>query len=646
MDWFKPTTGAISELATSCMGLVVIAYLLNLRKKTKDARRFILLYSVAIVQEILTFIYDSNISSTSFGLGAETLLNASRYISYVYLLLWVAYRFHKNIYPRESVIIPLIFIILSCFSFALWFTERQINKPPSVFNFIFQLSIYTIETLYATILYVRKMKAFLKQNASSFYKEFIRPSTKEVAAYRGFIISMFILTAIWVLLFLTLSQITSWLVWAYTSYLLLLFLIPFISYTYINYAPEQTSFQANLVCTTLFIVLIVLGIIPLILFGDTRFSVVSDAEEQQIKSFLFIIPITTLLIAFFLPLLFRTTVLNNLNKIMAGVQQVNAGDLSANVKVEVNDEIGSLSRNFNRMTGSLQRYANKMNDLVDERTNELNKSLQELKSTQAQLIQSEKMASLGELTAGIAHEIQNPLNFVNNFSELNKELLEELKEEADKGNLDEVKTIANDVIENEKKINQHGKRADAIVKGMLQHSRKNTGKKEPTDLNALCDEYLRLSYHGLRAKDKLFNADFKTDFDETIGQINIVPQDMGRVLLNLFNNAFYAVNERQKSPQPLKGSEYKPLVTVTTRKINSSSGVGGIEITVKDNGNGIPKSVIDKIFQPFFTTKPTGQGTGLGLSLSYDIITKEHGGTIKAESKEGEGTSFIIVLPV
>ena len=272
-------------------------------------------------------------------------------------------------------------------------------------------------------------------------------------------------------------------------------------------------------------------------------------------------------------------------------------------------------------------------------------ALEELKSTQAQLIQSEKMASLGELTAGIAHEIQNPLNFVNNFSDVNKELLEELKDEADKGNIDEVKAIANDVIDNEEKINHHGKRADSIVKGMLQHSRQTKGMKEPTDINALCDEYLRLSYHGLRAKDKSFNADFKTDFDETIGKINIVPQDVGRVLLNLFNNAFYAVSERKRQQTTDDGqqsaSAYEPTVSIQTKKLNNT-----IEISVKDNGNGIPQAIIDKIFQPFFTTKPTGEGTGLGLSLAYDIITKEHNGTIKVESKEGEGTTFIINLPV
>jgi signal transduction histidine kinase len=263
-------------------------------------------------------------------------------------------------------------------------------------------------------------------------------------------------------------------------------------------------------------------------------------------------------------------------------------------------------------------------------------ALSELQSTQKQLIQSEKMASLGELTAGIAHEIQNPLNFVNNFSEVNEELLGELVNEFEKGNTEEAKAIASDIKQNLEKINHHGKRADAIVKGMLQHSRKNSGQKEPTDINALCDEYLRLSYHGLRAKDKSFNANFKTDFDDNIGKINVVPQDIGRVLLNLFNNSFYAVNEKQK----LMANSYQPIAKVSTRKLDNI-----IEIRVEDNGPGIPQNIIDKIFQPFFTTKPTGQGTGLGLSLAYDIITKEHNGTIKVESKEGEGSTFIIELP-
>jgi len=259
----------------------------------------------------------------------------------------------------------------------------------------------------------------------------------------------------------------------------------------------------------------------------------------------------------------------------------------------------------------------------------------DLKSTQQQLIQSEKMASLGELTAGIAHEIQNPLNFVNNFSEVNKELIGELVDEVDKGHGDEAKQIAADIKENSEKINHHGKRADAIVKGMLQHSRVNAGQKEPTDINALCDEYLRLAYHGLRAKDKSFNAEVKTDFDDSVGKINIIPQDIGRVILNLINNAFYAVSEKKKQAD----NGYEPTVTVATAKEN-----GKIEVKVKDNGNGIPLNVVDKIFQPFFTTKPTGQGTGLGLSLAYDIV-KAHGGEIKVTTRQGEGSEFIIGLP-
>ena len=273
---------------------------------------------------------------------------------------------------------------------------------------------------------------------------------------------------------------------------------------------------------------------------------------------------------------------------------------------------------------------------IEQQKEKVESTLLELKSTQAQLIQSEKMASLGELTAGIAHEIQNPLNFVNNFSDVNKELLSELKEEIKKGNYGEVQSIAKDVIDNEEKINCHGKRADSIVKGMLQHSRASSGQKELTDINALTDEYLRLAYHGLRAKDKSFNAEIKTEFDSSLGKINVVPQDIGRVILNLINNAFYAVGEKEKENL----NAYQPTVIVRTKRNN-----GKVEISVIDNGNGIPDSIREKIFQPFFTTKPTGQGTGLGLSLAYDIV-KAHGGEVKVQSKEGEGSEFIVQLPV
>jgi signal transduction histidine kinase len=288
---------------------------------------------------------------------------------------------------------------------------------------------------------------------------------------------------------------------------------------------------------------------------------------------------------------------------------------------------------------------------VFKRTQQLNESLEALKSTQSQLIQYEKMASLGELTAGIAHEIQNPLNFVNNFSDVNTELIDELEQGFEKGNLDEVKALSKDIRENEQKINHNGKRADAIVKGMLQHSRSSNGVKEPTVINALADEYLRLAYHGLRAKDKSFNATLKTDFDENIGKIEIIPQDIGRVVLNLTTNAFYACAERLRlseaetsrsavnEKKKLAGPDYEPTVSLRTRKT-----INAVELLVTDNGNGIPQKVVDKIFQPFFTTKPSGQGTGLGLSMSYDIVNA-HGGELKVHTTEGEGSVFSVVLP-
>ncbi|HVV54240.1 MAG TPA: ATP-binding protein, partial [Mucilaginibacter sp.] len=276
------------------------------------------------------------------------------------------------------------------------------------------------------------------------------------------------------------------------------------------------------------------------------------------------------------------------------------------------------------------------NDQIETQRKDLENTVADLKATQKQLIQSEKMASLGELTAGIAHEIQNPLNFVNNFSEVNAELIDEMEQEIKKGNLDEVKSIAEDIKANQEKISQHGKRADFIVKGMLQHSRNSTGEKQLTNINVLADEFFKLSFHGLRARDKSFNAEMVTHFDPDLPKINVVQQDMGRVLLNLINNAFYSVNKKAKTA----GSDYKPTVEISTASQN-----GSVRISVKDNGLGIPENIKDKIMQPFFTTKPTGEGTGLGLSLSYDIVVKGHGGNINVYSKENEGSEFVITLP-
>jgi signal transduction histidine kinase/ligand-binding sensor domain-containing protein len=278
-----------------------------------------------------------------------------------------------------------------------------------------------------------------------------------------------------------------------------------------------------------------------------------------------------------------------------------------------------------------------LEERVNERTAELKKTIEELENTQSQLIHSEKMASLGELTAGIAHEIQNPMNFINNFSEVSIELIDEMSDELDKGDIEEAKSISKDISQNLDKITHHGKRASSIVKGMLEHSRNTSGQKELTDINVLADEYLRLAYHGLRAKNKSFNADFKTDLDDTIDKIEVIPQDLGRVLLNLINNAFYAVTS---VPIEERDKDYKPLVTVSTKKFKDQ-----VLITIKDNGPGIPKEIKDKIFQPFFTTKPTGKGTGLGLSLAYDIVTQGHGGSIELDTAPGEGTEFSIYIP-
>ncbi|MFI5161162.1 MAG: ATP-binding protein [Sphingobacteriales bacterium] len=296
-------------------------------------------------------------------------------------------------------------------------------------------------------------------------------------------------------------------------------------------------------------------------------------------------------------------------------------------------------RNYRKQKRTNLMLSEQKEEIETQRDN-LGTALEELKNTQTQLVQREKMASLGELTAGIAHEIQNPLNFVNNFSEVNEEMLEELKAENSKPKAERDEQLENelinDLIDNQRKIKHHGKRAGSIVKGMLEHSRAGTGEKQPTDINALADEYLRLSYHGLRAKDKDFNAELVTTFDSGLPKANVVPQDINRVLLNLFNNAFYAVNQKKKTAGP----DYKPTVEVST-----STKDDRIEIKVKDNGNGIPEGIKEKIMQPFFTTKPTGEGTGLGLSLSYDIVVKGHGGSISINTKESEFTEFIVKLP-
>jgi two-component system NtrC family sensor kinase len=369
-----------------------------------------------------------------------------------------------------------------------------------------------------------------------------------------------------------------------------------------------------------------------------------EASKAKIKHTSIFVSCIVLLIGILIGFWLSRTISVPVLALRDAARKVGEGDLNQKITRIRRDEIGQLEKAFNKMIDDLDKTTselNEKNEVLSATNSTLNDTLIELKKTHAQLVQSEKMASLGELTAGIAHEIQNPLNFVNNFSEVSMELIEEVLEERAKSNEERDEALEaellTDISQNLEKITHHGKRADAIVKGMLMHSRTSSGIKEPTNINALCDEYLRLSYHGLRAKDKTFNATIKTDFEPTIPAVNALSQDLGRVVLNLLTNAFYAVNEKkQQNP-----SGYEPTVSVSTKKVGDK-----VEIRVTDNGNGIPQKVIDKIFQPFFTTKPTGQGTGLGLSLSYDIITQSHGGELRVETKEGEGTEFIIMLPV
>jgi len=364
------------------------------------------------------------------------------------------------------------------------------------------------------------------------------------------------------------------------------------------------------------------------------------------------------IILIFIIILISRSITSPLRRLTLATETMAGGNFDVELPViNSSDEIGRLNSAFHYMQ---DRLAKTISDLKEASENliisnakleEYNRTLEEkveertatLKAAQTQLIQSEKMASLGQLTAGIAHEIKNPLNFVNNFSELSIELTGEVIEEIDKlsGSIDPkdagfLKGIMLDIENNVKKINEHGKRADSIIRGMLLHSRGKSGEKQPTDLNALLAEYVALGYHGLRATDNTFNIKIESDYDPSMGMINVVPQDISRVFLNLINNACYSTAQKKKE---LKDS-YFPVLKVSTKKEQDK-----IFVRIWDNGKGIPQSILDRIFNPFFTTKPAGSGTGLGLSISYDIIVQEHRGELKAESKEGEFAEFIVSLP-
>jgi len=631
---FFLTSASVSSLAELTLCIAILIYILGLKDKSTDTWCIIIVGIVSSIYFFGSFVIQSTKSNSIQ--EAHGIL-----ICLVFLTqTWFAYKFGGNPFKYEM---QTALIVSAAILFVTFYKDitGSLTYPIIIIGQAWNAFVFLRKAEWVS----KNENSILKTDSQHFkssfkgaLQQFFQPSNRESKMFRDFSGWSFILFTLWIDVNLVFLFGIKWLsnqVFLYTFHPLLYVAIIYPAIIYLNYSHEKTAFQAKLIGVVLSIMLTLLGLIPFILFGTGAHS--GENEQHAMLSLAALIPIFTLIIVSGLPLFFRDNLLKPLNKIVDGVKMIHAGELGTSISVEVKDEFGSLAQHFNEMTNSLRQYSMEMEELVALRTEELSQSLKELKQTQSHLIQSEKMASLGELTAGIAHEIQNPLNFVNNFSEVNREMIDELKEELKTGNIDEAIAIADDIGQNEEKIKHHGKRADAIVKGMLEHSRSRSGQKEPTDLNAMADECVRISYHGLSAKDKSFNAGIVTCFDEKLPKINVVQQDISRVLLNLFNNAFYAVNQKAK----IAGGAYKPEVSVTTSVEN-----GQVVMKVKDNGVGIPDAIVDKIMQPFFTTKPTGEGTGLGLSLTYDIVVKGHGGSIQVNSTEGEFTEFVVSLPL
>ncbi|NEU07913.1 HAMP domain-containing protein [Flavihumibacter sp. R14] len=635
-DWFILQPASVAALSEFMLSLVLTLYIFRIRNRSFDTQLFLCFVSASTFYYLVAFLFHSSEDFTQQGEVRYWLHGIILAIFQLSILPFVYY-FRFNPFQRESIIVFLSALIIVAISMYYHYLEVP-----------FTYLIYQLITAWATIVFIRKAivaqartagsatslslpPASLKFSINAFFGVLREPANRDSKAFLAFAWWQVLVFIIWINVNLMVLGFIPRQVWNVLHNTLILVSIVWLVTIYINYAWEPTTFVVKLVGLSLCSILLLLGVMGFLLHPGA-----SENAGYILSTLSILIIVSTLVIVLIFPLFFKKNLLQPLDQVLNGVQQVNAGNLDVKVPVEVNDEIGQLAAHFNVMTTSLRRYSEEMENLVSERTAELLQSIENLKKTQAQLIQAEKMASLGELTAGIAHEIQNPLNFVNNFSEVSTEMLEELEKEQISGNEQEVSSLVAEIKQNLEKVIYHGKRADAIVKGMLLHSRSSAGKKEPTDINALADEYLRLSYHGFRAKDKSFNVVLQTCFDPVIKTINIIPQDIARVMLNLFTNAFFAVAERARNAS----DSYEPAVIVTTIRRDDT-----IEIHIRDNGDGIPQKILDKIFQPFFTTKPTGEGTGLGLSLSYDII-KAHGGEITVETREGDFAEFIMKLPV
>jgi two-component system, NtrC family, sensor kinase len=632
--WYELNVSLVASVANLTLSAVLLVYLLSLPGKKLEAKLF-----SGYLLSLCLFYLGEALANLVVNPAFDWVVKAVNNIVLVFMhLLIVSFAFQcgGNPYKREYFVFLIILALLLLIPLVL-FDLGSYNNGFGIIHFI--------GAIWAASIFGRKAKR-AEQEAGR-----LTPMSNML---RGFQKWAFIITCVWLITIYnplaTMLGFPPFVYWNYVVQPLIFIQITYATIVFLNYTPQPTSFQAKVVglvlCSLLIIFVLTSFLLQQLIVDLPNFDLVN---RQITAAFLILIPLTALAVIVGLPRFLRSNLLSPLNQILEGVRQVDAGNLLVQVPETVNDEVGKLARQFNSMTRSLHRYGSDMESLVEERTLQLQQSLDTLKSTQAQLIQSEKMASLGELTAGIAHEIQNPLNFVNNFSEVSSEMIGEIEEERSKSQeaRDEilVTEILGDIKQNLEKITHHGKRAGAIVKGMLEHSRTSTGEKIPTDINALAEECLRLSFHGLRAKDKSFNADFKTTFDPDLPKVNVVPQDIGRVLLNIINNAFQACAVKDlpglvsDDKENLEG--LTPMVTVSTKNLGDK-----IQISISDNGPGIPDAIKDKIFQPFFTTKPTGSGTGLGLSLSYDIV-KAHGGEIIVESPPGDkgGTIFTIQIP-
>ena len=627
-------------LAITQIGMLL--YLVRLKNDTSIRRWMIINYLASVIWQIdqtIRFSLHPNLVRALF-YKLETVLIYSpalailtlSYFQILYLFLYNSYEKERKIMVRIVVPIALTFV-----GFNAW-NEFENNSNLLVFqasSFVYGI----LTNIWALILSIRKTNYLRKidSKAATAHKMLVYVNI-------GFIFMCLV-----ALIFGFYSPIGYW---TFFIFIWLCNLGQII--VYISFSAAPASFQIKIAGFSFVTVVSILTIVTLVFFPPLVPTDIAPRMEQQkgLLQMFIILAVATLFVVTVLPTLLRHTLTEPVKRLLAGVQSVNAGDLSTQVPVGSPDEIGELTQNFNQMTQSLKKandqlreHAETLEGKVIERTASLHQSLENLKATQAQLVQSEKMASLGELTSGIAHEIQNPLNFVNNFSEVSAEMLDELKEEMEADRKSEAMAIANELVENLKKINHHGGRAAGIVKSMLEHSKASTGKRELTDINLLCKEFAHLSLNSMIVKNPGFFCKMQMDFSTNAQTIQVVKQDIGRVLQNVYNNAFYAVNEKS---QQLKSvlPQYEPKVAISTHPLIGSDGSDrGIEIRIQDNGTGMTDIGKAKIFQPFYTTKPTGQGTGLGLSLSYDIITKGHGGEFLVESTIGEGTKMIIQLP-